>query len=137
MPLRQPGCQDRGLVAGGVSNAAGDLCPESGAWVAHACRQSSERAEEQRRREAVRAQLAEITDAYKAAQAQARDAQKQLKCVPAGVHALTIPPCQLGCHLFSLSLHPCSGEGALRCGCYSAPWVLGDAGRVHQPLAGV
>ena len=45
-----------------------------------ACRRSSEQADKVRQREAVRAQLMEITSAYKAAQAQARDAQQQLKC---------------------------------------------------------
>lgn len=37
------------------------------------------KSEEVRRREAVRAQLAEITEAYKAAQAQSRTALKEFK----------------------------------------------------------
>lgn len=43
------------------------------------CRVPDAKSEEVKRREAVRAQLAEITEAYKDAQAQTRTALKQLK----------------------------------------------------------
>ena len=46
------------------------------------CRAKPEVSEEDRQREAVRAQLEQITQEYKAAQQQARSAAQQLKCVP-------------------------------------------------------
>ena len=45
-------------------------------------RQTKEQSEEVRRREAVRAQLAAITEEYKESQSKSRDALKQLKWAP-------------------------------------------------------
>ena len=59
-----------------VVSLHGDLC-----W--QLCRAKPEVSEEDRKREAVRAQLEQVTQEYKAAQEQARSATQQLKRVSA------------------------------------------------------
>jgi hypothetical protein len=68
-----------------------------GNWCLHACRVSKEESEEVRRREAVRAQLAGITEEYKGAQARARGALQELKWGASPLQCLTslatLPAC--------------------------------------------
>ena len=54
------------------------------------CRAKPEASEEDRKREAVRAQLEEITQEYKAAQEQARSAAQQLKCASTQMHGCVL-----------------------------------------------
>lgn len=62
------------------------VIPMHGKLCWQLCSAKPEVSEEDRKREAVRAQLEEITQEYKAVQEQARSAAQQLKCASTQMH---------------------------------------------------